>query len=314
MRARTSRTETVLAVLLCASGVALHFAPESVQHDLKAAVRDALRPGQLFVRRAETGIADWSRFDHGADDAERVREVHEQLRAWQQRCRQLQIANARLHEQLAAARQEQPRPLRSSPGDPLLLPELVQATVLGEESAALLRGGKLIDFARSPALNESTFVLEDTRPLIDQPVPEGEPVYSGAALVGRIAEAGRWVSTIQHVTDRDYRGFAQLARPAGDELVFGARGILAGTGEAFCRLEQISSTEPVAAGDHVYSADESFPEPMYYGRVVHADLGPGGLHWEIRVEPAVPLDGLRSVQVLRHQVNPKRLAAHETTP
>ena len=40
-------------------------------------------------------------------------------------------------------------------------------------------------------------------------------------------------------------------------------------------------------------------------------LEPGGLRWDIRVEPAVPLDGLRSVQVLRRKVNPVRLTAEE---
>lgn len=314
MRGRSSRATTITAVLLCVGAVALHVAPARVQEGIQTGLRDALRPGQVMVRRAEQWGRGWSAANRSAEEGALTGRLEEELSAWKQRCRELQLANTRLQEQLAAGEQERSLRWPVSPRDPLVVPELVSASVLGEEAATLLRGGALIDFGSQPGLAESTLVLEDSRPLIDQGrdagMEAGQAVYRGRAVVGRIAKVGRWVSTLQHVTDSEYRGFAQVARPTTAGLAWGPRGILVGCGEALCRLTEISSTESVDAGDEVYAADTSFPEPMYYGRVVEAELEAGGLRWRVLVEPAVPRDGLRMVQVLRRTVNPARLRAH----
>ena len=313
MRARSSRTELVICLALCAGAVALRFAPADVRETVQATVRDALRPAQLAVLSAEKKIArEWQSRTTSGRSAAALEELRAELAASQTRCRQALIENSRLRAELGAV--NKPGPVQARGAEPLIVPDLLEVWVLGEEAAALLRGGKLIDFGASDALSESALVLEDTRPLLDQgadTVEPGQALYSGRAVVGRVEKTGRWVSTLQHVTDSSYRGLAQIARHTPEGLVFGARGILAGCGEPLCRLTQISSTESVSAGDEVYTADEPFPEPMYYGRVTHAQLEPGGLRWDIRVEPAVPLDGLRTVQVLRRKVSRARLPAEE---
>ena len=312
MRARSSAWETALATALCAAGLLLHYSPD-IRPVLRAAVRDALRPGQLAVQRVQQWAAALPR-TREAERAARIERLTRDVARWKERCRQVQIANMRLKQQVTGTEQNHGLWSGSSAGAPLIVPDLVPAAVLGEEISTLLRAGKLIDFGSSRALTESTLVLEDTRPLIDQgqaaQLDGGQAVYSGRAVVGRIANVGQWVSTLQHITDPDYRGFARIGRPADNGIVFGPRGILAGCGERLCRLSEISSTESVAVGDEVYTADETFPEPMYYGRVVHAELEPGGLRWGVRVEPAVPLDKVRKVQVLRQRVNPERMLAN----
>ena len=49
---------------------------------------------------------------------------------------------------------------------------------------------------------------------------------------------------------------------------------------------------------------------MYYGQIVRAQLDEHAPEWEIWVQPAIDLKQLRSVQVLRQQVNPLRQLAN----
>jgi cell shape-determining protein MreC len=221
----------------------------------------------------------------------------------------LRIENALLREKLSKA--DQNSPYRGTVGQPLIVPELLQASVLGEETAKLWRAGKFIDKGTMDGVGKSALVLDDTSLLIDQGRDEnllsGQPVYSGRRVFGKVVQVGRWVSTVAKVTDARYRGWAQLGRRTSQGLLFEGTGILEGRGEPLCRLELVKLRELVSVGDEVYTAnrDSTLPYPMYYGKVVQ--VKPGTQFWEIWVKPAVNETNLQTVQVLRKKFNPIRM-------
>ena len=57
----------------------------------------------------------------------------------------------------------------------------------------------------------------------------GDAVYAGRIVIGKIAEVGRFSSTLRLVTDSGYSGRARLARRTSQGLVFGAEGTLRAT-------------------------------------------------------------------------------------
>jgi cell shape-determining protein MreC len=115
---------------------------------------------------------------------------------------------------------------------------------------------------------------------------------------------------LQLVTDPGFSGRARLARQTSRGLAFGSEGTLVGGGANLCRLKRIM--EPVNVGDEVYSGgtDGVLPYPMFYGRVVRAELEEGATEWSIDVEPAAKLDRFDRVQILRMSLNPSRLMAN----
>jgi hypothetical protein len=73
-------------------------------------------------------------------------------------------------------------------------------------------------------------------------------------------------------------------------------------------LRYVSGTLPVEVGDDVYTGDHdgSQPYPMYYGKVVRAELNPGDQDWTIWVEPAIQNLKTPTVTVLRTQLDASR--------
>ena len=302
-----------MTVLLSSIGAVLLFLSDEETDRLKIIVRDALGPGQLLLNdaldRSQTSIQNLRQPPDHTEELDRLRSL---MAEWEHRNRQLQIRNALLRKRLADKEKTGSPPFPVVASESLLVPELLEAIVLGEENAALWRSGKLIDKGRADGLLESALVLEDRNPLIDQGsdagLKTGQPVYAGRIVIGRIAKVGRLSSTYEPVTHPNYRGRARLARKTQEGIVFGAGGILAGQGQPLCRLERVSSTVPVSVGDDVYTdtSDGLFPEPMYYGKVVNVKLQPGSPRWEITVKPAAFELNPQTVQILRKRVNPVR--------
>jgi cell shape-determining protein MreC len=291
------------------------FLPAEAARPIRCLVRDGLRPGQVVLHAAlclarrqvasltQSFVSD--RPSSGNDDRQRALELTN---------RQLELQLARLHEQMQRLSVQQGMlPGGASPA-PLVRPQLVEARVLGEESAIAWRGAKFLSAGARGGIAESALVLNDARPLIDlgqdADLSEGDAACAGRIVIGKVAEVGRYSSTLRLVTDPAYTGRARLARRTSQGLVFGAEGTLVGDGGDLCRLKHIA--DPVNVGDEVFTggADGVVPLPMYYGRVVRADLAPGAGEWSVWVKPAaagVPLD---SVLVLRRAINAERLAAN----
>lgn len=314
---KSSTSLLTLTILLCLSALALTGLPQSLASRARAAILDGSLPGHrlLVIGRSQLAAIRKSRTNNVDPDAEE-RALKVQLRSWQQSFRQLQAQNALLNEQLAAARRDGVSPYQGKPAAPLVVPQLLEAAILGDESAAAWRSGTLIDRGAAHGLRESTLVLEDEASLIDQGadagLAKGQPVYAGRNVIGKIGVVGRWTSTIQSLTDAKFRAKAQLARQTPDGLVFGSTAILEGTGEPNCRLKLVPADEAVSVGDEVFTNhnDATLPFPLYYGKVVQAELKPGASHWDIVVEPAVKQIESQTVQVLTRSLNPARQQAN----
>ncbi|MEX0714994.1 MAG: rod shape-determining protein MreC [Planctomycetaceae bacterium] len=232
----------------------------------------------------------------------------------QRRIRALEAEVARLRDELDRRQGDEAAAFPARPGEPLVVPDLLAATVLGEEAATLWRAGKLLDRGTAAGVSESSLVLDAEGPLVDQGqdsgLEAGQPVFAGRTVLGRIARVGHWTSTLQLVTDPQYRGLARIVRRSERGVAYGPQGILEGDGGELCRLKFVDATAAVAIGDEVYTDDLEglLPEPAYYGRIVAAELKPGAAHWEVRVEPAGPPREPREVHVLRRVANPARFA------
>ena len=303
-----------LAVALALAGSGLLFIPAETVRPLRAFVRDALAPGQTAwdsVCRQGRGLRD--ALPSVPNQAGRISELEDELRSIRLANRRLEVKVARASEQLQKLSAQQGWGPSLAESAPLFTPRLVSARVLGEESAALWRGRKLLGAGNRDGITESALVLDDTRLLVDQGndagLSPGDAVYAGRVVIGKIAEVGRFSSTLRKVTDSGYSGRARLARRTSLGLVFGAEGTLIGDGSDLCRLQHIA--DPVNVGDEVFTGgtDGAVPMQMYYGTVVRAQLEPSAQVWSIWVTPAALAERLENVLILRRALNPDRILA-----
>ncbi|MFM7039795.1 MAG: rod shape-determining protein MreC [Planctomycetaceae bacterium] len=225
--------------------------------------------------------------------------------------RQLLIENARLRRDLQRERQRsgpllpgvESSEMESRP--PLMDLRVIPARVLTrqDEFPEVLRE-LAIDAGRAQGLNRAELVVQGAGRVIDagreQRVQAGDRVLDGLTVVGRIDRSARWISLVQPVTAEAFRARVQLLRISEGERYPGATGLLEGTGTRECRLTGLGPTDAVAVGDEVVAAgvEGLAGPPLYFGRVVKADFLAGG-KWDVAVAPAVQLDDLESVQVLR---------------
>jgi cell shape-determining protein MreC len=307
-----------VTVLLLAAAAGLYFAPAQVADRLRARAVDAAAPwarlAQSTSARVQLAIASWQPTERPGTAA--TDNGPSELALWKNRCRQLQIEQALLREKLNRLERTAAYPFRPARGQPLVVPDLLEAGVVGHETAVRWRSGAFLDKGAADGLVEDALVLEAGATVLDQGRDTGiavdQPVYAGRVVVGKIARVGRWISSVQPVTDGAYRAMAQLYRRTPDGMVAGPQGILVGQNGPRCRLTLIEATAAVSEGDEVYTAvgEDTFPYPMYYGSVVKAELKPGALEWDVWVQPA-STDERRRVAVLRQKINPARLADGE---
>jgi len=316
MHVSTSYSSLICGGLLGAAAVGLFLAPDEFTAPIRHAVWDATVPGQSAVNMS-TGALEKLRekWAVGGNRDQELAALRSEVDRWQLHCRRLQVENMMVSEKYNRARKEGVPPVDPSVGASLLQGDLLEASLLGDRTAAAWRSGRFVDRGSNTGIVETDLVLESTAPLVDQgreaDLSPDQPVYSGRIVVGKIAEVGKWTSTIEHVTDASFRGHAQLVRRTeqGDE--YAATGILEGRGNDLCRLNRIPATEAVDVGDDVYTADRegAFPYPMFYGKVIQAELKTSAQYWEILVKPAAADLRLQTVQIFRRQLNSQRLLA-----
>ena len=312
MKAHTS--DFWLAVALSLAGSGLLLVPVETARPLHALICDALGPGQKVLDAVcRQGRAWTAVLPRMQNQAGRISELGGELQSVRLANRGLEVQAARLSEQLQKLAEQPGWGPAAAVRAPLVTPRLVSARVLGEESAALWRGRKLLGVGGGAGITESALVLDDTRSLVDQGddarLSTGDAVYAGRVVIGKIAEVGRFSSTLRKVTDSGYAGRARLARRTSQGLVFGAEGTLVGDGSDLCRLTHIA--DPVNVGDEVFTGgtDGSVPLPMYYGTVMRAQLEADAQEWSIWVKPAATAERLENVLILRRALNPDRILA-----
>lgn len=316
--------------LLCGAGAVTIALPDAWTAPIRHTVRDLLSPGLTVTVLVRDAVGDrcaaWIEtirtVGTPTQDAElkkTIEQLQEELAQWKLQARRQQLQQLEFKQQYEELKRYGSTPGVPDPGLPLFELELLECRVLGEESSSLWRSGKLIQGGSQRGIEESALVLDSPHPFIDQgadgDLTVGLPAFAGQCVVGRIVKVGRWTSTVQHVTDRNFRGgLAQLCRQSDDGPLWGTVGMIEGQGGGtnLCRLTAVPATEAVSVGDHVYTAIEDgvLPGGLYYGEVVRAELKVGSPHWDIDVRPAAELSQLKRIHVLKRIENPQRPLAN----
>ena len=321
-------------VLMLTTACALLTIPDDHNTGLRSGLMDAVAPGArctLWLKswgqeqrvHANRAIASISRHesvqsDEQADQLTRERDAAVEMQ------RQLTAQVALLRRELDDLREMEGRFLSRQETAPLVRTLVVAGRVIGNiESGSSTLNDRLIDAGASVGIAEGDLIVDspihsaspgDGDLLIDQgyhdSITADAPVITGGSLVGRVRHCGEWTSTVQRLTDPDFRVGARLVRQVGDGPVFGAAGIFAGRGDSQGDLTLVPSTEPVVVGDLVYTQESVAGRKLmlFIGTVSEAEVVDGEPHWRIRVAPQVLESGSR-VDVLAIELNPQRLTS-----
>lgn len=323
---------SVLLTLGCACG--LLVAPTAVTQRVRMVLCDAVAPGSRWFNHAH----DWT--------GRQIASVRQAFAKWSGRTDstvaatqpdaavasaastaeklQLEAQIAALRAELAAAREGESRLLQRESSVPLVKTIAMAARVLGADQEQW-RGlaDRLVDAGSASGLAEGDLVLQPAATpadveahdlVLDQGSVSGivgdAPVVAGGYLLGRIRHAGRLTSTVQPLTDPEFRIGARLVRMTPEGPMFGAVGVFAGSSGPMGQLNLVANTEPVTVGDRVYTHESVAGELLlvYIGTVANAEAPPGEPHWKITVNHGITAP-LTRVDILKTELHPQRLAA-----
>lgn len=130
----------------------------------------------------------------------------------------------------------------------------------------------------------------------DDGVREGMPVVTGAGLVGRVSRATGSSSTVQLLSDPDYRVGVRMASTS---QIGTARGL--GRGEGLAVDTALDPDTEVEEGEGLVTSGvdrSAYPAGIPVGEVTSTREGSGGLALELLVEPLVDVDRLSYVSVM----------------
>jgi cell shape-determining protein MreC len=289
-----------LAVAGC---LVLMFLPARWIAPVKARALDSLRPAQALVLAARREARDRSArlAGHFQSAGESARRDAELIR--------LRDENRQLAGQLARLRLAAEGPSDASAAPRLVKASPVEARVLGRQALSFLGRAELLDVGRSSGAEADGLVLDCGR---DRSVQAGQIVIGEACVWGRIAEVGRSTSLVRRLVDAGYRDLVQVVgqRAATRGVRRGPQGVLEGIGGELARISRVDVTEPIEAGDMVYTAAETgvLPHPVLYGQVARVERPVGSACWEIWMKPAAGRQAPERLSVLSLELNPLRTA------
>lgn len=295
------------ATLATALSAALLSLPTAFSERCRAVVRDLAFPA---LSRLVSDVSAENRSEPASTAS--IAAVERQLTEATRQALYWQAVSARLKTERDEAVQQAGMLAASRDAGPLLDAEWI--------SARLLSRGTPLPGWELPVINRGTDrtiaagdLVAAGHPLLDvgtrDSVAIDSRVVAGRAVLGRIATAGQWTSTVQLVSDAGYRGAAQLVRQSGGAAVEGPEGVLVGTGAGRCSLQYVAATEPVRVGDLVVTPLRQpwGRGPLLYGTVTRADAAAGATHWSIDVEPLADLRKAAEILVLTVHPNPRRI-------
>lgn len=310
---RTEKHAWQTALACGIGGVICLLLPDDLQTPLRGHFADILVPGQRVAKRISDTVSTKTQVASGdAENSAVSVDLAKRVEQLELHVRRQQVREARLQKELTDQKRHGTSPFVASKTTRLVRHELVEARVLGRERDLDENSAIMVDLGSDKGAVSHAFVVRGTGPVLDvgadARVAEGQPVYCGRCVVGRIERTGRVTSAVRLITDPGYTGRAQLLRRTERGSVFGAEGILVGLGDGTCRLTGVPYTEPVRVGDDVYTGGRSarLPEPMYYGRVVSANLV-AGQRWEIVVQPRADFSRIEQVSILRQSLKAPRV-------
>ncbi len=269
---RSSRSRNVIAVLVLAALTLVTIDARShgvgVLNDARSKVSDAFAPLQRATHAALRPIGN---FLTGAIDYGSLKRENENLRR--------QLARAQTQEAQAAAEQAEAEQVLKEQG-------LTFVGSIPTVSAQIINVG--------PSNFDNTVTIDKGTA---NGVAVGQPVIAAGGLVGTVRSAAAHISTIELLTDPNFR--------VGVSLQGGNTGSAAGTGRSLpMRVEVLSTNKPrpvQKVGDVLSTSglvNEKFPRAIPVGRISKVITVPGAIEPEIQIVPLVDPSQLTYLQVL----------------
>ena len=139
----------------------------------------------------------------------------------------------------------------------------------------------------------------------DAGIRAGMPVVTPDGIAGKVHAAHGGISLVLLLNDSEAAVGVLLARSR-------SRGVMKGTGSAFCRIDYVGHDVEVRIGEEVYTSgdDRIYPKGLLVGTVTR--LEQASEFQRIHVKPAAPLNRLEEVLVITsgvHQRLPSSTAA-----
>jgi rod shape-determining protein MreC len=128
-------------------------------------------------------------------------------------------------------------------------------------------------------------------------VRQGMPVVTPLGVVGKIAEVGERISKVTLLTDPRFSVAASIERTR-------EQGLVSGTLRGVCRMQYLSSSADIKAGDAILTSKISsfFPPGLMIGTVIGIEESFANPTLECLVKPAVALSQVEEVMiVLSHE-------------
>ena len=124
-------------------------------------------------------------------------------------------------------------------------------------------------------------------------IKQNMAVIAPTGVVGRVVTPTRHAAKVQLLIDRNAAAGALVERSR-------AQGVIIGTGQDVVRMDFVSSTADVKAGDRIVTSgiDRIYPKGFEIGTVEKVDAG-NGIYKVIRVRPSVDFTKLEDVLVVK---------------
>lgn len=269
----------------------------------RSALHDAFSPGRLALIAMKSDSDDTKKANGAVTPAD-VDSPAGLSKQQMQTLRQMMIENARLRRDLKRSEAALLIAESMDSSESLNAYAMIPAQVISSNGLPGSLRELIISAGKSAGITRSELVVDGSGAVLDVGsdggVAAGDRVLSGSSVVGRIEKTGRWVSMVQPLTAADFRAQVQLLRSSEDGLIFGAIGMLEGTGSSECRMTGIAYTDAVTVGDSVISADiNGVRGPrLFFGTVISAEFLAGG-QWDVRIQPSFTISELDRVGIVR---------------
>ncbi|MDB5389933.1 MAG: Rod shape-determining protein MreC [Planctomycetaceae bacterium] len=217
MHRTTSFTWQITALALITLGLGLMLLPDDLSGPIRRAARDFSRPGQAVTTYcSELCHAGWDTLQAWQARRTEVIQLTGELDRARKQNAEFQLRLANLQQELNVSERKRAEKASASSSNPLFVPDLIEARVLGHETVALHAGRKILGVGSAKGIGENLLVVDAKYPTLDLGLGQGmtvhSPVFAGHAVVGRTINCGNYSCSLQSVTDIKFSGPAQLMR------------------------------------------------------------------------------------------------------
>ncbi len=168
---------------------------------------------------------------------------------------------------------------------------LIPARIVAPEVAARSAGARLAKGADDGIGKGDTVVVGHLDRGARADLDAGQPVLTGAGLVGVVDAVAPWAATVRLTSDPRTRLMVQVIQRRDGRWLAGPEGLATGTPDARAiQLLHVGREHDVRVGDVVVtspSPDSPVPPYLVVGTVKRVELKPAAVFHEIEVEPCV---------------------------